>query len=104
MYGPVDGTGRVPTSVSGVPAGTGAAAGLARLTRKSGLGRRSWKSIVRAASFVCTPGPRSHLRGRLAHASAPTSEAKDVEAKARARKSRSRARRKSLALTTAPLE
>src|SRR5712691_2908585 len=60
-YGPVAGTGCVPTSRERVPSGTAKANGSASLVRKSGSGFVRWKVIVRATRFVTIPLERSHL-------------------------------------------
>src|SRR6266540_7134433 len=55
MYGPVDGIGVVDWSLSGVPAGTGAAKIVARMFWKSPCGFTSLTVIFPVASFAVIP-------------------------------------------------
>jgi hypothetical protein len=71
-YGPVAGTGWVPTSALGVVDGTGDAYGKVSWYRKSGSGSRRWKVTVRVASSTMMPSGNWHGRDRPAQAGAPT--------------------------------
>ena len=70
-YGPVAGTGRVPSFESGVPAGRIEANGMASLYRNSGSGAVRRKVTVPASSSVTIPSDRSHAFGCLLHAAPP---------------------------------
>ena len=71
MYGPVEGTATRPH----VPVRRACGIGGRRISslRNFASGRRRLKTIVPVASSVWMPWLRSQLRGRLLHASAPTS-------------------------------
>ena len=70
MYGPVAGTGSMPWSSMGVPAGTGYAKGSVSLKGMSGSGRARW--MVTASSSTMTDPERSQAAGSAWHSRAPS--------------------------------
>jgi len=99
-YAPVDGIGFVPTSRSGVPAGTGTRK--ARLDSMRGSGADS-RSVSVEGPLTITPRERSQRRCGL-QSPAPTTLENVVAFVLSTENSRSSARRKSSARSGVPFE